>query len=156
MSAAKKHIAWLWLVTLLVSTVGVSVHKIYCYCVGKTAVTLFAAVDPCVFEKKPAGKDDCCKKDAPACCEKAPKKDSSKDGCTKKTTRFFQLKTEFVASKFEFKTFDFQWVAEVVAPVWHEPSFRAALFEAPTFNKAPPPPPRSGRAILRHIQSFRC
>jgi hypothetical protein len=156
MSAAKKHIAWLWLVTLLVSTVGVHVHKIYCYCIGESSVSLFAAVDPCVFGKKPAAQADCCKKDMPTCCEKAAEKGHSKDGCMKKTSRFFQLKTEFTTHKIEAQNFDFQWVAEVAALVWFEPSFRAALFEAPTFNKAPPPPPRSGRMIRQQIQSFRC
>lgn len=56
-----KSFSWLWIATLLTATVGVSVQQIYCYCVGKTSVSLFQAEDACAAEKE-AKILECCQK----------------------------------------------------------------------------------------------
>lgn len=88
-------IVWLWALTLSASTVGVSVQQIYCYCAGQTTVGIFEAEDACAAESDAKA---CCKKSARSCCAKPEKKDTS-HGCTSKTTRFIQLRTEFIPEK---------------------------------------------------------
>lgn len=155
-ATAKKSFVWVWMVALLLATVGISVHQIYCYCLGKTTYTLFSpSQEDCakkVFAKISA---NCCKK-APehksCCAAQAPAKEHD---CTKKTTKVFQLKTEFVVDKPFEKTFDFPlWLHDLPFFVRH---LRPALCEASThFNKAPPPSPPSGWQICLEHQLFRC
>lgn len=158
-ATAKKSFAWLWIAALLSATVGISVHRIYCYCQGRTMYTLFEPCkDGCVLLPKVQKTASCCPKAAvpPACCAEGAHKTPEKDhDCTNKTTKVFQLKTEFVVDKPFEKTFDF--------PLWMRdlPFFvrqlRPALCDASAvFNKAPPPSPPSGWQICLDHQLFRC
>lgn len=156
-----KSIIWIWVFTLLTATIGVSVHQIYCYCVGKTSISFFAVEDPCIAEADARLADDCCHKPEsaalPSCCAK-PDQPEEKHDCTEKTTRFFQLKTEFTTEK----------KADELLP-----SFDAAAIELPAiiflpFNllkgeqisgfhpAAHAPPPVSGRMICVRHGVFRC
>lgn len=97
----------------------------------------------------------CCAKEKPvrSCCEKDTK-DSKKEqsGCTKKTTRFFQLKTEFTLSEKDPGKV-FESLPDLLIPpafVWlpvNEITDTHTGFQA--FPN--PPPPLSGRMIcVRH------
>ncbi len=141
---------------LLTATIGVSVHQIYCYCAGMRSISFFAVSDGCSAQKAAvADVPNCCakKKAVRSCCEK-DSKDSKKEpsGCTKKTTRFFQLKTEFTLSEKDAGKV-FQTLPDVVVPPafvglpLHEITTESAGFQ--TFPN--PPPPLSGRMIcVRH------
>ncbi|MBL7802600.1 MAG: hypothetical protein JNL02_02615 [Saprospiraceae bacterium] len=162
-STAKKSFAWIWIAALFTATVGVSVHRIYCYCLDSTSYSLFISPD----EECDMGGDDapamqCCASKAPvceeparSCCDKPGENAPKEHDCTQKTTKVFQLKTEFLVDKPMEKTFDF--------PLWLNdlPFFvrkvKPALCDASVhFNKAPPPPGPSGWQICINHQIFRC
>ena len=157
-SRATKSFTWLWIAALLTATVGVSVQRMYCYCVGVTTISLFSAEDACIADQR-TDDFDCCQKPPSQpdnfCCNEANDTcaDGEHDGCMEKSTKVFQLKTEFVVDKPFEKTFD--------CPLWMEKMpvfrhfFRPALCEAVSFSK-PPPPPLSGRDICLRHQLFRC
>ena len=126
----KKSFAWIWMAALLTATMGVSVHQIYCYCAGMRSVSLFTVQDECSAQKtneeQAASIPACCAKKSPAkpaCCKKGASDTKKEHGCTKKTTRVFQLKTEFTVAESDFgkivhipsdipPTPDFVWYAE--------------------------------------------
>jgi len=152
-----KSFAWLWIAALLTATVGVSVHQIYCYCLGKSTVSIFSIHDACAVQERPEA-TDCCRKQAPpekpSCCQQDETSCAAEnDGCMEKSTRVFQLKTEFVVDKPFEKHFD--------CPLWIEKMpmfrryFRPAICES-TFTDKSPPPSLSGREICLRLQTFRC
>ena len=155
-----KSIIWVWVFTLLTATIGVSVQQIYCYCVGKTSISFFAAEDPCIAEADMSMSADCChqpeKEQAASCCAKPGDSDEKHD-CTEKTTRFFQLKTEFTTEK---KADEFLSVfdAELCFPVVLFPMYD--LLEGEQISGFHPsahaPPPVSGRTICLRHGVFRC
>lgn len=152
----KKSFAWIWMAALLTATIGVSVHQIYCYCAGMRTVSLFTVQDEC--SAKPQTDDAisaCCAKKSPAkpsCCKKGAADTEKEPGCTKKTTRIFQLKPEFTVAESDFgkivhipsdlpPTPDFVWYAESIITTQ---SVGIQAFPNP-------PPPLSGRMIcVRH------
>ncbi|MBL7827031.1 MAG: hypothetical protein JNJ57_10400 [Saprospiraceae bacterium] len=150
-----KWVTWLWVFTLLTATVGVSVQQIYCYCVGKTTLALFDAADACKTEPQHA----CCTDKQPekqrSCCGKPVQQSKSHD-CTKKTTRFFQLKTEFTLEKKAENQpvgFDFEAISTQVF-YFLSPAQSFTVFTG--FHAAPKPPPVSGRTICLRHGVFRC
>lgn len=153
-SRTKKSFAWLWIAALLTATVGISVQQIYCYCVGKTTISFFNAEDACALEDQAAMPDCCAKSEAaPSCCQKGAEDQEKDHNCTQKSTKVFQLKTEFVVDKPLEKSLD--------CPLWMQelPMFRrffrpviCATFEC----QYPPPPSLSGRDICLRHQLFRC
>ncbi len=164
-SRTNKSFVWLWMAALLSASVGVSVQKVYCYCLGKTTISLFAADDAC--QTHSGGKiqnlvnkyleTGCCAKKVlpskPACCEKP---DPEKQGCTKKTTQVFQLKTEFEVGSTDFKKFDFP-KAWAIAPKFDafSPVFlHVQQVDFQGFERPPPSP--SGRMICVRYGVFRC
>lgn len=151
----KISILWLWVVSLLSATVGISVHQIYCYCVGKTTFSIFdEAKDACAMQVALPMEEACCSSDAPSCCSMDAGADHH--DCTKKTVKVFQLKTEYLVVQPLDKIFEF--------PVWADefPEFlklyRPVICEAAVLNKAPPepPPPISGRGICLRHEIFLC
>lgn len=152
MSRTTKSFAWLWMAALLSASIGVSVQQVYCYCVGKTTVSLFAADEACQAMGKMADQTDaCCKKAVPAkknCCEKPA---SEHKGCTKKTTQVFQLKTEFEVAKTEFKKISFLdfWTPGISFPSFFQGIKFAQKADFQGFKRQPPT--LSGRMIcVRH------
>lgn len=145
------------MVALLTATVGVSVQQIYCYCLGKTTVALFVAEDACASDDQ-AESPACCTKPVPRPTAPCYQKNGhnglkNHDGCMEKSTKVFQMKTEFVVDKPFEKPLDGPfWMPEM--PMFRH-FFRSAVCEAKILNKAPPPP-LSGRDICLRHQLFRC
>jgi hypothetical protein len=162
MSAGIRHsFIGLWIAALLIATVGVSVQQIYCYCVGKTTIAFFRADDACRLENT-SDTPGCCERQSPpsigtsaSCCQKETGAGwAETDGCMEKSTKVFQLKTEFLVDKPSDKTLDCPaWLGEM--PIFKR-FFRPAICEAAHFNKPPPVPPLSGRAICVRHHLFRC
>lgn len=157
-SRATKSFAWLWIAALSTATVGVSVHQIYCYCQGKSVVSLFSIQNACAAEER-RDVSDCCRQQASptphSCCEREKKScDGEQNGCMEKSTKVFQLKAEYVVDHPFEKTFD--------CPLWIEKMpmfrryFRPAICETIFTDKSPPPPSLSGRDICLRLQTFRC
>jgi hypothetical protein len=152
---AKKTFVWLWMAALLSATVGVSVQQVYCYCVGKTTVSLFDADDACRAHATPSA--DCCAKPIlpkKSCCEKPA---DAPTGCTKKTTQVFQLKAEFEVGHFEFKKIETPqaWAFLNVFRAFVSPTFGLQKVEYQYFDR-PPPALLSGRMICVRHGIFRC
>ena len=151
---ARKSFVWLWMAALLSASFGMTVEQVYCYCTGKTTISLFASADTCDSEKQAAAQTGCCQKElTPAkksCCEKP---DSKKGNCTKKTTQIIQLRTEYEVASSVLKKLD--------APkTWVLTSTFSTIFsvvqkiDLPGFEQ--PPPPLSGRMICVRHGVFRC
>ncbi len=154
-SRTNKSFVWLWMAALLSASIGVSVQQVYCYCLGKTTVSLFAAADGCqagdnmVATTQIYGLNtsntDCCKKKAQpkkSCCENpAPEK----RGCTKKSTKVFQLKTEFEVASADFKKLDLPktWAAVSSLIAFFSPTPAVQISKLQDFER--PPPSLSGR-----------
>lgn len=146
--------------SLLVATTGISLQQIYCYCLSRTTTLqvtsgAFGSGSDGLEVKKAA----CCQKDSipskPACCKKKTASASKNDrGCTKKTTKVFQMKTEFLVDKPVEKVFDFPlWINDF--PILRRMS-RPVICEAIIFHRALPPPPLSGRDVCLRHELARC
>ena len=153
----KKSIAWTWMFALLIATVGVSVHQVYCYCAGIQTVSFFAIADQCEGQRaSESARPACCAKkmtEERACCKKdAQGSQKGKHGCTKKSVRVFQLKTEFTleqkaAEKNLHVDLDLAILPVVACTAVATPP--TAQVSISTFPN--PPPPLSGRMIcVRH------
>ena len=149
---------WLWIAALLSATIGVSVQQMYCYCIGATTISFFTPVDACATDQRTDDSVCCPKPSLPpvqSCCDRPADTCSAgeHDGCMEKSTKVFQLKTEFVVDKPFEKTLDCPlWIEKM--PVFRR-FFRPALCDVGTFSK-PPPPALSGRDISLRHQLFRC
>ncbi|MBL7780573.1 MAG: hypothetical protein JNM22_05095 [Saprospiraceae bacterium] len=156
-ATAKKSIAFTWMFALLIATMGVSIHQVYCYCAGVQSVSLFAIADQCEgLRASNTARPACCAKKAEkerSCCKKdAQSAKKGKHGCTKKSVRVFQLKTEFTleekaAEKHLHFPLDLRTPPVFTHAEWVTPSSDQVSIS--TFPN--PPPPLSGRMIcVRH------
>lgn len=155
----KKSFAWIWMAALLTATMGVSVHQIYCYCAGMRSASLFTVQDECSAQKtneeQAANIPACCAKKSPAkpsCCEKGTADSEKEPGCTKKTTRVFQLKPEFTVAESDFSKIIHSPADLPPAPVFVWQTENASTTQLVGIQAFPnPPPPLSGRMIcVRH------
>ncbi len=142
---------WLWMSALLVATTGVSVHQIYCYCVGETTLSLFSASSTCHdIPASPESVADCClnlPQKKPACCAA----DANKNDCTRETTQFVQLKTEFLAEKWSSYQLSGEIADEPAAPSFSTVAVVIPKSDRTILPNYPQPPPLSGRMIcVRH------
>ncbi|MCB0535613.1 MAG: hypothetical protein KDD14_25640 [Saprospiraceae bacterium] len=148
-------ILWLWLAALLLSTVGISVQQVYCYCADKTSISLFGeAKDACA--NTAADAETCCKKQAlPECCSPQVSDSGTAGCCTKTAATFFRLDAKYTVEQSVLKKFD--------CPFWAEeqPAFLSlyspVICDAGVLNKAPSqlPPSLSGRDICLRHEIFR-
>ncbi len=142
---------------LLISTTGISVQQIYCYCVGETTYALFLdAADACDAGATEAGAA-CCKNAAPGCCTPpADGKPEQTHGCTQKSVRVIQLDADFLVGHSSEKLFDCPaWAEEVPEYLrWFAPAI--CLNKNATEPAPPAPPPLSGREICLRYEIFRC
>ncbi len=123
-----KKIIWLWLVSLFVSTAGVSVKTIYCFCAGKTQLSFFISENGCDKPEKSVVAESCCHKNQTETTCDSEKSDDKKNCCTKTGSKFFKLKTEFESQVFSLLKIDFQAVAQVL------PTFSLAGFFTENFS----------------------
>ena len=82
----------LWTASLLLATMGLSVHALYCYCLGKTTYSLLAPAQMACQKQEEV--KSCCQLPAkevltPQCC--AAKKTIKKNKCSKSTTEVVAL-----------------------------------------------------------------
>ncbi len=171
---------WLWMCSLLISTVGISIIHIYCYCKNESAVAFslpWAPADAETTEDCAAlGHEtaSCCRAEtAPlyaaaevSCCGPASMPErcgAAEEGlhpeahpCTSKTVKIHQLKLDFYSP--------LSWDKIPELPLWADevPQFWKCLYPALCWsqpaNKAPPepPPPLSGKQICIRHEVFRC
>ena len=153
----KKSFLWIWIAALLSATVGISVEQIYCYCVGKTTISIFAeAEDACTLHDRPAVGSINNRCESRSCCNEVEAWSSKADTCTKKSVKVFQLQTEYVVGQ------PLDWSFDL--PIWADEFpeylklFRPVVCDAGQANKSPPPlpPPLSGRMICVRHELFRC
>lgn len=148
---------WLWMAALLSASFGVSVQQVYCYCAGKTTVSIFSFTDACQTDKKALALKDCAIKNhltlQQSCCKKPHDK---KEGCTKKTTRFFQLKTESEVAGSDIKPLQMAKFWTISPQVLHftPPPQDFQYFTGHQVGR--PPPVLSGRMICVRYGVFRC
>ena len=136
---------------MLVTTTGLSVHQLYCYCKGEFAASLFTPEDPCgmshaVAVKKPK----CCKQQAT--CERPATK--PRKNCADTTTVFVKLDADYLVSSAEL---DIQLPVAMVSCATFlataSPVFMAPACPAEAIDLPPPP---YGTGLLVRIQSFLC
>ena len=156
---------WLWAGTLFSATVGFSLHRVYCFCVGEARISWVSeAPDACATEVAEncditAEKISCCAKKVQerSCCKSKAQDDSHEGPCKEKQVQHFKLKTEFFVEKagnFE----KFYKVAAIWIPDFPCPQ-TCNLAECRTQTAAQferPPPSPSGRAICIRHGVFRC
>jgi hypothetical protein len=153
-SRTTKSVTWLWIASLFIATVGVSGTQIYCYCVGKTTLSLFSETDAC--QEKVV--ESCCNaavaKLHKSCCEN-PAGDNDAQGCTKKTTKVFQLKTEFTVQEKLFEQFSLPLFVQSPLIPYLAPN---ALLRCPKtgYPSYAQPPPLPGRMICVRHGVFLC
>lgn len=150
----------LWMSTMLVATLGVSAHRVYCYCVGASTISFFVAEDACQVEGDKAKMGDCC---APkiavpqrGCCSKPEKKEHGCGDCTQKTTFFLKLKTDIEPCVSSFKKLETpkSWMFFTdVEPIRPQPT---VVFLAAVASKWERPPPVSGKTLCIRHGVFRC
>lgn len=153
----KKSIAWTWMFALLIATVGVSVHQVYCYCAGVESMSFFAIADQCEGQRaSESARPACCAKkvaEERSCCKKsATGSKKGKHGCTKKSVRVFQLKTEFtLEDKAAQKQLHFD-LDLAIPPFFAGTALVTLPSDQVSISTFPnPPPPLSGRMIcVRH------
>lgn len=148
------------LFVLLVSTLGMSVNTLYCYCKGELEYSLFG------FD----GENHCDKKEEiaiiPSCCQKEVKKKScckselEKKPCTKKGSVYVKLNVDYLIPHFDLQKIQ-------VLDIDGIPPFNPIHFSKKNIlannttliaynpNKAPPPKPY-GKELCVFVQSFLC
>lgn len=151
----KKTIIAAWMASLLLSTAGVSIHRVYCYCTKTAAVSVFFSPEDDCEKSGAAGQMDCCKKlvSTKTCCEKPIPGLEKKHNCTDRSTAFAKLELKFTQSEFFPQLPDFQWVAAVQPPVFFEINFTCPAKKLLLGNKAPPNR-ASGRELRQQICSY--
>jgi len=156
-SRANKSFVWLWMAALLSASIGVSVQQVYCYCLGQTTVSLFSVAEVCQHQKSVVQSKDCCSKKAlpvkRSCCEKP---DPEQRGCTKRSTKVFQLKTEFEVASSDFKKLEVSG-AWKIEPVFFNFACSEAVAQKTYLPRYEyPPPGLSGRLRCLRFGVFRC
>ncbi len=155
-SNINKSFVWLWMAALLSASIGISVQQVYCYCVGKTTVSLYLAEDAC---QTPAVSDqaNCCSPKPiakkPDCCKK---NSQEKKGCTKKSTKVYQLKTDSELASSAFKKLDIPKISLSINAVFADNQPFTVFENAVFFGFVHPPPAISGRMKCLRYGVFRC
>ncbi len=147
MNQAIRHIIIFSLTAIvLVSSTGVSVHRLYCYCKGEVTASIFRPDDPCETADAPVEKTGCCKTGN---CELPAK--THRHDCSDCTSEYVKLDVKYLVFSADF---------QITAPVATIPTW--ATYEDFTFlettkigweQNIPPP---SGKELLPWIQSFLC
>lgn len=163
----KNIIVFGMLVVLLISTIGMSVHTLYCFCKGELEYSFFAneTEDHCSKSVETATLPPCCQQIAAqkSCCatEKCAKDDHTKKPCTKKGTVYVKLNVDYVipgTDLVDLPVFGLDFLPPSSLPqlVCGPLDF----FESQTLQSADsdrgPPPKLFGRTLRIFVQSFLC
>jgi hypothetical protein len=157
----KPVLVWTWMSVLLLSTVGINLHRVFCYCTGLTSFVFFQKNAPSCRhfrEAQAIAAAPCCTAHSKSCCSSdvfspdIPEKD-----CTDTRTETLRMEAEFLVEKPDTLPVapDFPlWVQEVpFLKILLRKSICAASFFSPLH---PQPPPPSGRERCIRMQIFRC
>ena len=153
----KNSIVALWLVAVLVSSTGFSLHTTYCFCMNQYETSLFTTEHACQKSRESdadmAGLHPCCKK--ALALKKAKECNEKQGGCTKKTTKFVKADLKCL----EFKTTELPKIAfEAVLKTPFLSVFSpkiAANYAALPIIADRAPPQYFGRRLLNFIQVYR-
>ena len=148
MQKTLRHITvWFLTANLLISTMGLTVHSLYCICKDSLSLSVFEIESQC-------GKllDD----SLPTCCraDLAASTCSKDHDCENKDSKFVKLTTQFLISDaaIELQIPDFQIVKSDFIII---DDVMVADLYIENFNKPPPDKP-FGKTLLPFIQSFLC
>lgn len=153
----KNSIVALWLVAVLVSSTGFSLHTTYCFCMNQYETSLFITEHAC----KKSHENDGDRTGLHACCKKALALKKAKEcgekqgGCTKKTTKFVKADLKFLEfKKTELPNIIFEAVLKTPFSLIFSPKMVANYAALPILvDRAPPQ--YFGRWLLNFIQVYR-
>ena len=156
-----KHIAVAYLIAIIsISTMGVSVNSLYCFCTGETKVSVFEIQHICTKEPSESTQLPEGFSDLPPCCQVAIKKaacHNHEHDCTKKTKKHIKADLKFVELK-KTELPNIELVAFVPSVMFSKiisPKFDLQNVRNETLPR-PPPPQYFGRKLLNFIQVYRC
>lgn len=140
-------LVWFMTINLLVSTMGLTVHSLYCLCKDSIAISVFEQTSKC---GQPIDEE------LPSCCQKTLEESfCQKDhDCEKKDAKYVKLDVDFVLEKidFELRLPDFQEVATVFIII---DDVLVSDIGGEYYNKPPPEKPY-GKRLLPFTQSYLC
>jgi hypothetical protein len=138
-------------VLMLVTTTGLSVHQLYCYCKGEFAASLFTPEDPCGMAHVAAVKASKCCKQKAVCERPAP---APRKNCADTSTVFVKLDADYLVGSTEL---DLQVPAALIISA-HLLAIASPVSSAPArpAEAIDLPPPPYGTGLLVRIQSFLC
>lgn len=132
---------------VLLSTTGVSVHKMYCYCKGQMVASVFCPDDPCEDAPYLSEKAGCCK-DKPC----SPASGPGHKGCSDCRSEFVKLDVQYVLFSCDFQlTAPAAFLGNSALAVEILP--QAFQPKVSWLDDLPPP---AGKELLPWLQSFLC
>jgi hypothetical protein len=144
-----------WLSSLLVSTAGVSVHRVYCFCKNESSISVFSPPkDDC--EKQTSESKNCCKSipKKENCCEISTKNSAKKHDCSDRSTKFAKLDVKFITTDFLSQLIDYEVVAPVLLAFFCEINADCPRKISIAGNVSPPCR-IAGRELLIFVENFR-
>jgi hypothetical protein len=153
----KNSIVALWLVAVLVSSTGFSLHTTYCFCMNQYETSLFTTEHACQKshdnDADMVGLHACCKK--ALALKKAKECGEKQGGCTKKTTKFVKADLKFLEfKKTELPNIAFEAILKTPFFPIFSPKTATNYADFPILvDRAPPQ--YFGRWLLNFIQVYR-
>ncbi len=156
-NSIKNSIIALWLVAVLVSSTGFSLHTTYCFCMNQYETSLFTTEHACQKSHEEdadmANLHPCCKK--ALALKKAKECGKKQGGCTQKTTKFVKADLKFLEfKKTELPNIAFEAVLKAPFPSIFSQKIAANYAALPIIADRAPPP-YFGRRLLNFIQVYR-
>lgn len=132
---------------VMLSSTGVSVHRLYCYCKGEVTASIFRPEDPCETAAVQDQQTGCCKGGK---CIMPEKKKAHE--CSDCTSEYVKLDVKYLVFSADF---------QLAVPVAMLPDHRAVtedilLAETSKISWEQNLPPPAGKELLPWIQSFLC
>jgi len=131
---------------VLLSSTGVSVHRLYCYCKGEVTASIFRPDDPCELMVSSEEKEGCCKN-----FKCGPPSKSERHDCADCISEYVKLDVKYLVF-----AADYQLTAPAaILPAFAFPdAFSFVKTTKITSDQDHPPP--YGKDLLPWIQSFLC
>lgn len=142
---------WVWCLTLLIASVGVSVNRIYCSCLHEETLSLLPVTDdPCQQEEA-----DCCASSESSCCAKPDAQKETHD-CTRTTTEYKSIKTD-LSTQEKGETLEGNPKIGDLELITARPSEITLSEDSPLISGLSVPPDKPfGRTLCIRFQVFRC